>query len=762
MHKRILFYISSIVILNSCALDDIERYGDPCPPKDQAGKLSYIKSQDCTAESCDSQNYEKNFSTGMCPSDVPVCAQDDSGLFYCTAIQCEQDEHIYNGHCEPDDLENCGQHDYSCAHEIPGWETGSCRSGKCHADSCQEGYTVNAGKCNALTECSPDQHLYKGICEEDDIYNCGSHGNVCQNMISGWIDGECRNSLCSATACDSAKGYDLFNGKCEARIGCDIGMHYYNGQCEPDDLNNCGSHGNICTERAGWISGGCELVNSHKECQSDSECSGGVCRENECFKTECVVTECESIYEIKDGKCVPRTECDAGQHLYQNQCEPDSIDNCGEHNLQCKNIIQGWAFGTCTDMTCVPLSCAAGYHLSGKTCEQDSPSACGDPPSPCAPGQLCSNGECKDDCDSSMIRCMRDSYTAVCIDPQSDNTFCGADAQCQNYKTCASGQNCLNGQCIQTSCPNSSETLCANACVNLYAADAQNCGSCGYVCANHPQSHATSNTCLKGKCQFQCEAGYTNCGTPDLPNCIPTSNFNTDSNNCGSCGHTCAAKDEFCQAGTCVKSTCNNSCLYNNQCINETNHCGISCTDCSALSNVSSSTCDSSGQCKINSCNASAHLYNNTCEPDSQANCGSHDNACAALITGWANGTCTDKQCRATACKASYHLYNNTCEPDSDSHCGSHGNACAHGETCQNKTCKCPGGYTTINNVKAACISSAEDFLSFRNAINEGKNWPSDNDNATFALTRNIDLGTQNSWVGTGTGAHPFSGTILG
>ena len=764
MPKRLQFYIIAIAILSGCTLDDIERYGSACP------QLSYIKDPTCTVESCSIGDYAQNFKSNMCPSDVPECTRDENGLFYCATIKCEDAHHIYNGQCEPDDLENCGQHAFKCADEATGWLNGICQNGKCHATECIAGYEPNAGKCEA-SECPPGEHPYRGICEEDDTNNCGQHSQACQGIISGWMDGECRNGKCYATACDDLRGYVVSDGNCRARTGCEAGLHYYNGQCEQDDLNNCGSHGNKCSDQPGWVSGTCDMVNNQQECSNDEDCSGGVCMENECFKTECVASECESIYEITAGKCVPRTNCDPGEHLYQNQCEPDSVDNCGEHNKQCKNVIRGWETGTCTEQTCIPSSCLTGYHLSEGTCVQDSSTACGEPPVSCALGQLCSNGSCNDDCDPGLIRCIQSDQTFVCIDPQTDNTYCGANTQCQNYTTCGTGQDCKEGLCTQTSCANNQETICTvdqtPLCVNLYT-DAQHCGSCNHKCSEYPQTHATSNACSSKKCQYECEAGYTNCGTAEATYCILNANFNSDSNNCGGCGVKCnPSNNEVCKNGACVISNCQKSCLdeINNECVNTPTQCGTGCTNCSALPNVSSATCDSSGNCHINSCNANAHIYNNTCEPDSPWNCGEHDHACSA-IAGWADGNCTGGQCKASECKNGYHLYNNTCEEDNNTNCGSHGNKCQNGETCQNGTCKCPEGYTNITynktSVKAACISSKDDFLNFRNAINAGKQWPTGNSDKYYVLTRNIDLGTQSNWVGVGTSSYPFSGVFVG
>ena len=1008
MSRRISFYILLISALSGCTLDDINQFGDRCPPDDADGQLSYVLTPDCNAESCIFGDFTRNFEVNKCPLEYAKCAKDENGLYYCSTIACSADEHVHNGRCQPNDLQNCGKHKYDCAQNVDGWKDGVCEAGSCIASSCREDYKLSNGRCTPLKGCPTGEHINHNTnaCEPDTLESCGRSDYACTSL-KGWVSGECVAGKCIATVCNEDEGYIQSEDTCTPLMTCDPDQHFYNKHCEDNDVNNCGGHGIACAYyMSGWKSGTCKTVNTTAECLKDSDCLSGFCIENECHVPECIATECDDIYDIEKGKCVPRSSCpEEGKHIYRNYCEDDDIDNCGDHNHQCRNTVEGWESGTCESGRCVPGECKLGYHLNGNTCELDTPDACGEAAVACEPGQLCSSGVCKDNCDSGSIRCVSPESVVSCADPLSSNAYCGADSTCTSYISCEEGQTCKKGACVQTSCPESSKTVCTiegqPQCIDVHADDPTNCGVCNYRCDEYPPEHAYSQGCSSGICQYACDTGYKNCSTTDVLKCLEEASFASDSKNCGDCGVQCNEADEYCKNGHCLKTTCTNSCLDDGQCINTDTKCGTSCTNCNTANDASSGTCNA-GSCKINACrenfhlngnacvantatscapvdsstvkncmtenNASAgqcvngqcvatdcksgyhvnngkcvadsttacgktpqdctkltgwsngtcqsgtckasqcksgyclngttcvagssnastcgtngqaciacgnhytcqngicklsscddnicfynstqcsntndhcgtnctncntngnatagtcnnngactitscksgfhlynntceadsvthcgahnytcsnkvdgwsggtcdggtckatscqgtyHLYNNTCEADSTSHCGSHNNACSSL-SGWDSGTCTGGQCKATACKSTHHLYNNTCEADSNTNCGSHGNTCQTGETCQSKVCKCPGGYTTVNGIKTACISSIDDFLNFRNAINNGNTWPADNTKKSYALTRSINLGTQNGWVGVGTSTKPFSGTFNG
>jgi hypothetical protein len=88
--------------------------------------------------------------------------------------------------------------------------------------------------------------------------------------------------------------------------------------------------------------------------------------------------------------------------------------------------------------------------------------------------------------------------------------------------------------------------IVADGCEVDSNADAQNCGSCGYVCA---LPDATSR-CDGGSCAIaNCNVGYKDCNGMAADGCEAM--LATDPQNCGSCGYICFGND-LCVNGFCV------------------------------------------------------------------------------------------------------------------------------------------------------------------------------------------------------------------
>ena len=91
---------------------------------------------------------------------------------------------------------------------------------------------------------------------------------------------------------------------------------------------------------------------------------------------------------------------------------------------------------------------------------------------------------------------------------------------CCGTKCCRAGQTCINGMCLSVVC-NAPYVNCGGRCVDPQT-DSNNCGACGKTCA-------TRQTCCNGSCI----------------------NPTTDPNNCGGCGKACPAGQTCCN-GSCL------------------------------------------------------------------------------------------------------------------------------------------------------------------------------------------------------------------
>ena len=535
-----------------------------------------------------------------------------------------------------------------------------------------------------VVRCSDDTHgltavVYQGIrCHAEDV--TGEKKEVCGKFADAFEHGYCPPE--SPNCINDQEGSFTCNG-----FTCEIGFHEYHGECEQDSSQNCGQHGYACEKLHGWLSGRCE--------------SGevGIAR--------CVATACKDKdgYRLdeKEKTCVSKIDCPVDSHVYVTEtetmeCEVDSLLNCGHHGNACAST-EGWGNGACTKGVCIPSECQIGYHLDEGSCVADDSNNCGGVGEKCGQGQVCTKGNCSDNCGNGEVRCEKDG-TVSCADPNTSTTFCGADASCSGYETCEYGQACVGGECVQNSCTKDNETLCVvngeNVCINVNSDDPNHCGACNLKCSDRPMANASSTTCSNGQCQYECATGYTNCGTSTVPNCINTANFQNDPNNCGSCGKICNA-DEFCNAGVCQKSTCTNQCLSNGTCVNTNDKCGTQCINCNSANNAASGTCNA-GTCTITSCMTGFHLTTDkTCELNTPTSCGSTNKADVVNCTKHdhaSDGYCkTNGQCVATSCETGYHVVEGVCVEDSPTACGAGATDCTKLDgwkngMCENGQCK--------------------------------------------------------------------------
>ncbi|MBR4985928.1 MAG: hypothetical protein IKY83_09330 [Proteobacteria bacterium] len=376
---------------------------------------------DCTMASCGVLSCEEGY---VISENCTSSSCGEPGEHTCVELTCKENEHIYMGACEPDSVENCGAHDRTCTveHGTPNCVNKTCGVESCdegyapnfgHCDekdavcdfdahpyqgACEPDDAENCGehgaKCEGITngfpicsrkdcyvECNAGYHKYEDgntiVCEADSLEHCGSHDYNCENVLSnieiGTGNSKCESGACIALRCQAGYHVDK-RGRCEKdATECQQDYHFYNNGCEPDDDENCGEHGKLCRDDHGF---------------------------NVCWERACMSTSCESGYHVplyKDEGFISEPirycvkDCESGSHwdIDENKCVKDDFENCGEYRKNCKEL--GMTDGECKAGKCVATSCGTryilkdgkcemcqkGYHVYNGTCEKDSINNCG-------------------------------------------------------------------------------------------------------------------------------------------------------------------------------------------------------------------------------------------------------------------------------------------------------------------------------------------------------------------------------------------------
>ncbi len=412
----------------------------------------------------------------------------------CADIKCGENVCQYKEDgeqkCYPDDDPlHCGPKCVNCKNIH---ESGICIQGECNYDSCPNGFhpvfsgtQITGCDENELTSCAPPAGL-------NSIMDCSAMEHI------------------KSSKCNDA-------GYCEA-TECEDNYHLYDGQCEANDNQHCGTHENSCMtegvasaacENGACIVSGCapgyHLFESTCEADSAENCGGhGVVCAVENASNSCV-----------NGTC--QFTCNAQYHANGNTCEADSTANCGGYGVAC--AVEN-ASNSCVNGVC-QFTCNAQYHAYGNTCEADSTANCGGHGAACAVGNAsnsCVNGVCQFTCNAQYH-----AYGNTC---EADST-----ANCGGHgKNCVTGNiasaNCVNGACQVTGC-NGNYHVYNNTCE---ADDKNNCGAHGKSCmgANVADAVCENKTCRVTLCNRKyhilnnrtgCEANDSNreaCAPPNM------------------------------------------------------------------------------------------------------------------------------------------------------------------------------------------------------------------------------------------------------
>ena len=603
--------------------------------------------------------------------------------------------------------------------------------------------------------CMFGYEMCKGSCVDFDaghITSCVGAELVCEN---GWIDcdGKISNGceLSTTTHIQSCKDPETpvcMDGwaDCDGKMGngCEVNLF--------GDSQNCGACDNVCTENPICSHGVCS-----EACERGTANCGGQClnlpvlniqsclpdsNELTCMRNymDCdgeLANGCEVNIQVSNtdcGKC--GDSCGAGQVCLDGRCEVD----------------------ICADMTETPNSCIVDGNNVCRNIHSDDAMHCGacnykcsEHPIPNAVSETCIGGNCQYICATGYVNVGNGNtaQTINCIDPNTDNTYCGAESSSNPGETCTGGKVCVEKSCVTNSCTDvSAPNLCVvnglNSCRNINANDADHCGACNYKCSEHGVQNATSDRCSDGDCQYTCTSGYVNVGSGNTSQSIKCIDPKSDNSYCGAKsaeiqGQSCTG-GKVCVDSQCVTNSCTdpskpNLCVVSGQntCQNinsdDANHCGACNYKCSdhAIPNATSSTC-SGGNCQYTCTsgyvNVGTGITANTilCIDPKTNNtyCSATGNASGAASssqkgTSCTGGTvCVDGSCQTNSCtdssKPNLCVVNgqNTCQninSNDANHCGACNYKCsdhaipnATSNSCSGGNCQytCTGGYVNV------------------------------------------------------------------
>lgn len=356
--------------------------------------------------------------------------------------------------------------------------------------ACPEGLTECSGRC-VDTRRDPS---HCGACGEP----CGE-GEVCDGEGScelrcqeGFVDceGLCVDPRTNRAFC----GASMDCSGDDAGERCGEGARCVDGACVPTCPSGFLACADTCVDPATsnafcGAEGACEGDDVGEVCPPGQLCSGGACAPN-----------CAEGLLACDGECVePRSDvryCGAA-----NDCTGDDAgvacafgELCvdGVCRVECA-IDRVLCDGRCIDPQTDSRYCGADDDCMGR----DAGATCGD-------GELCARGRCRVSCGPGLVEC-----DGGCIDPLTNNLYCGVNEDCFAGTVCAGGQLCDGGSCRGTCLETSVQcgTRCIDPMVNRsFCGASDDCAG-----ANAGEECADGTICLDGVCAPTCPEGFIDC-----------------------------------------------------------------------------------------------------------------------------------------------------------------------------------------------------------------------------------------------------------
>lgn len=461
----------------------------------------------------------------------------------------------------------------------------------------------------------------------------------------------------------------------------------------------------LCLAACASIAG---CMTSSDKCGSDQEvycfdrCIDPLSNPSYCgLDSTCTTYEtCKEGQLCNDGKCVAAT-CGEGKVVCANECvDPKTnLVYCGA-NATCDQYETCPAETMCIDGICkvpAPDCPVPGDVFCGGLCINPKTNntfcgitaACMDYRT-CKPGATCVDGKCTEPCAGKEILC-----GGICIDPKTNNAFCGISNDCNGFEVCGNGTQCVDGKCVDANTCAGDEVLCGGMCIDPKT----NNTFCGIdeQCGNY-QTCATGEECVDGRCKAtkECTPGQILCGGV----CIdPKTNNSFCGINAQCSGFATCSPSEACVDGKCkpflpTANDCNaeaGEIKCGNVCINPKTdplYCGIA-ADCTGYTRCADGAACVDGVCTAKqTCLETEKLCGGICI-DPKTNdvfCGMKDD-CKTYTSCPAGASCVDGAC--ATCQGDEVLCGGFCiDPDTNSTFCGMSEDCSSYKTCtQNESC---------------------------------------------------------------------------
>lgn len=461
----------------------------------------------------------------------------------------------------------------------------------------------------------------------------------------------------------------------------------------------------LCLAACASIAG---CMTSSDKCGSDQEvycfdrCIDPLSNPSYCgLDSTCTTYEtCKEGQLCNDGKCVAAT-CGEGKVVCANECvDPKTnLVYCGA-NATCDQYETCPAETMCIDGVCkvpAPDCPVPGDVFCGGLCINPKTNntfcgitaACMDYRT-CKPGATCVDGKCTEPCAGKEILC-----GGICIDPKTNNAFCGISNDCNGFEVCGNGTQCVDGKCVDANTCAGDEVLCGGMCIDPKT----NNTFCGIdeQCGNY-QTCATGEECVDGRCKAtkECAPGQILCGGV----CIDPKTNNSFCGIDAQCsGFATCSPSEACVDGKCkpflpTANDCDaeaGEIKCGNVCINPKTdplYCGIA-ADCTGYSRCADGAACVDGVCTAKqTCLETEKLCGGICI-DPKTNdvfCGMKDD-CKTYTSCPAGASCVDGAC--ATCQGDEVLCGGFCiDPDTNSTFCGMSEDCSSYKTCtQNESC---------------------------------------------------------------------------